>query len=118
MKCTTLGIVFATLLLVLFLGEPRKPLAVETGQLAFERYCASCHGMDARGTDKGPMFIHCVYHPGQHHGDAAYLLAPRRGARQHHWNFGDMKPVPGVTDDELVAITRYVRRLQKAAGLF
>jgi hypothetical protein len=29
-----------------------------------------------------------------------------------------MKPVPDVTDDELASIVRYVRKLQKAAGLF
>ena len=119
-KYTTIGSVFAALAISFLLAGQRLSSgahAAEAGQLAFERHCASCHGKEAKGTDKGPTFLHRVYHPG-HHGDAAFLLAPRRGARQHHWKFGDMKPVPDVTDDELAAIVRYVRKLQKAAGLF
>ena len=120
MKCMATGTVFATLVLSLLLAGPRltsSAQAAEAGRVAFERHCAICHGIEAKGTDKGPTFIHRVYHPG-HHGDAAFLLAPRRGARQHHWEFGDMKPVPDVTDDELAEIVRYVRELQKASGLF
>ena len=101
---------------VLALALPVNAEAADPGVTAFERHCASCHGKNAAGTDKGPTFIHRVYHPG-HHGDAAFAIAVRRGVRQHHWRFGDMKPVPDVTDEELMEIVRYVRKLQKANGI-
>lgn len=120
MKHNAVGIALggiSLLTLVLGLGPSALAQEAEAGQVAFERHCANCHGKAAKGTDKGPTFIHRVYHPG-HHGDAAFAVAARRGVRQHHWRFGDMKPVPDVADEELVAIVRYVRKLQKAAGLF
>jgi hypothetical protein len=61
--------------------------------------------------------LHRVYHPG-HHSDKAFLVAPRQGARAHHWKFGDMKPVENVTDAQLETIVKYVRALQKANGIF
>ncbi len=87
------------------------------GQAAYGRYCASCHGAKADGTDKGPPLIHPVYHPG-HHGDAAFVAATRRGAKGHHWPFGDMKPVAGVSDAEVADIIGFIREVQKANGLF
>jgi mono/diheme cytochrome c family protein len=87
------------------------------GQVAYGRVCASCHGEKIDGTDKGPPLMHPVYNPG-HHGDASFIAAARRGAKQHHWPFGDMKPVEGVSDTELAEIIRFVREVQKANGLF
>ena len=89
----------------------------QAGNRAFDKYCAECHGKNAAGTDKGPTFMHRVYHPG-HHADRAFPLAVRGGVKRHHWRFGDMKPVPGVSDNEIPAIIRYVRELQKANGIF
>ena len=48
------------------------------GQKVFGRYCQSCHGVNASGTDKGPTLLHRVYHPG-HHNDASIYIAVRRG---------------------------------------
>ena len=87
------------------------------GKMNYEAYCASCHGKTARGTDKGPTFISKVYHPG-HHSDGAFYLAAKRGARAHHWKFGDMPPVPEVNDSQLEYIVNYVRAVQRANGLF
>ena len=87
------------------------------GQVAYDRVCASCHGGNIDGTDKGPPLMHPFYNPG-HHGDAAFVAATRRGAKAHHWKFGDMKPVEGVSDTELAEIIRFVREVQKANGLF
>lgn len=39
------------------------------------------------------------------------------GAPSHHWQFGDMPPVEGVTEDQVAAITEYVRHLQRQAGI-
>ncbi len=87
------------------------------GESAFNRYCVECHGASAAGSDKGPSLVHRIYNP-NHHSDQAFVLAARRGSRAHHWRVGDMKPVPKVTDQELIAIIRYVRELQRANGIF
>jgi len=86
------------------------------GEQAYDKYCAGCHGTNARGTDHGPSFIDKIYEP-NHHGDLAFMTAPRMGARAHHWNFGDMPKISGVSDDELKQITGYIRWLQRNAGI-
>ncbi|MEK9722942.1 MAG: cytochrome c [Rhodospirillaceae bacterium] len=98
-------------------AQPEMTPALNIGKMAYDAHCAACHGLNAVGTDKGPTFLHRVYHPG-HHGDAAFFLAPRRGVRAHHWPFGNMPPVAGVTDAQIEKIVLYVRALQKANGIF
>ena len=73
--------------------------------------------MNGVGTDKGPPFLHKVYHPG-HHGDQSFFMAATRGAQAHHWKFGDMKPVEGITEAQIKSIVTYVRALQKANGIW
>jgi mono/diheme cytochrome c family protein len=97
--------------------QPKMTPALSLGKLNYEAKCAKCHGKNAAGTDKGPTFLHRVYHPG-HHGDGAFYKAAKRGSRAHHWPFGDMAPVKGVTDAQIKTIIQYVRGLQKANGLF
>ena len=101
------------------LAEIRMPQLSETarrGRIAFVQNCAACHGPVADGTESGPPLIHPVYEPG-HHGDMAFLLAARNGVRAHHWRFGDMPPVEGVTDEEVDRITRFIREVQVANGI-
>ncbi len=106
-------------------GGSQQPFAAPTelteaarqGETLFNTNCAQCHGQAAAGTNLGPTFIDRVYHPG-HHGDAAFHLAVVRGVRQHHWTFGNMLPVPGVTETEVSQIVCYVRHLQLSAGIF
>ena len=85
------------------------------GEPLYQRHCAACHGPDLRGTAAGPSHLSIVYEP-SHHGDAAFALAVRNGVRQHHWSFGDMPPVQGLTDNEIAAITTYVRDQQRIHG--
>ena len=87
-----------------------------TGKALYEKNCAACHGVDLKGSDKGPPFFHRVYEP-SHHGDVAFQLAAKNGVRAHHWQFGDMKPVPGITPDEVAHITAYIRAEQRKAGI-
>lgn len=47
----------------------------------------------------------------------AFVLAARNGVRAHHWPFGNMTPVPGLTDPELAGIIRFVREVQVANGI-
>lgn len=87
-----------------------------TGAPLFAANCAVCHGPSGVGTNQGPPLIHRIYEP-SHHGDFAFVAAIRRGSRAHHWQFGDMPPVPGVSDDEAMAIIAYVRAAQAANGI-
>ena len=73
----------------------------------------TCHGRHATGSDQGPPLVHRIYEP-NHHADIAFRLAVRNGVRAHHWPFGNMAPVEGVSDEDAIKITRYVRELQKA----
>ncbi|WP_205712111.1 c-type cytochrome [Euzebya rosea] len=89
---------------------------VAAGEELYAANCAQCHGIDATGTDQGPPFVHEVYVP-SHHADGAFLLAVRNGVRPHHWDFGPMPPLPGVTNEQVTDIVAYVRSVQRDAGL-
>jgi mono/diheme cytochrome c family protein len=77
--------------------------------------CASCHGADLRGTDKGPSHLSIVYEP-SHHGDASFRNAIANGSPQHHWEFGDMEPVEGLSDGDVEAVIAFVRAEQERLG--
>ncbi|MCB9942336.1 MAG: cytochrome c [Geminicoccaceae bacterium] len=95
---------------------PELTSPARAGEVVFDERCASCHGQDAVGTDQGPPLIHKYYEPG-HHGDQAFVMAATRGVRAHHWNFGDMPPVAGITADEIASVIAYVREVQAANGI-
>lgn len=95
---------------------PELSAAAARGQAIFEQNCATCHGRNASGTDKGPPLVHPIYEP-SHHADLAFLLAARNGVRAHHWRFGSMPPVEGVTEREIEGVVAYVRELQRANGI-
>lgn len=86
------------------------------GEALYEKHCASCHGRDLVGSDKGPPFTHRIYET-SHHGDIAFQMAAKNGVRAHHWPFGDMEPVPAVTPDDVAHITAYIRMHQRKAGI-
>jgi mono/diheme cytochrome c family protein len=86
------------------------------GQQLFDANCARCHGAMGRGSNLGPPLVHKVYRPG-HHADLAFYLAVKNGSRQHHWLFGDMPPITGVSAEETTHIVAYVRREQRRAGI-
>ena len=90
-------------------------VGVDGGEL-YAAACAVCHGADLNGAASGPPLLHDFYRPG-HHSDAAILLAVRRGVRKHHWGFGNMAPVPGLSDEQVEAITRFIRSEQRAVGI-
>ena len=43
--------------------------------------------------------------------------AAKQGVQQHHWPFGNMPPVEGITDAEIAVITAYIRAVQRANGI-
>ena len=87
------------------------------GETVFNTKCSLCHGANADGTNLGPPLIHKIYEPG-HHSDDSIRLAVRQGVRQHHWQFGNMPPVPSVSEDDVEKIICYVREMQRANGIF
>ncbi|MTJ05175.1 MAG: cytochrome c [Sediminimonas qiaohouensis] len=87
------------------------------GKRAFEATCAKCHGENAAGQNGiAPPLVWSTYRPA-HHGDAAFQRAAMQGVRAHHWNFGNMPPVKGLTRADVKYITRYVRELQRTNGV-
>jgi mono/diheme cytochrome c family protein len=93
------------------------PAEYEAGQANFQQYCIECHGERALGTDQGPPLVHQYYAP-DHHADLAFVNAALGGVRTHHWRFGNMPPVKGITRPEVEAIVGYVRWLQREAGIY
>ncbi len=77
--------------------------------------CASCHGSDLRGTDRGPSHLSIVYEP-NHHGDDSFRSAIAQGTGAHHWNFGDMPAVGGLDDEEVDTIIAFIRSEQQRQG--
>jgi mono/diheme cytochrome c family protein len=106
-------------------GEPIVELRIpanlsaeaEIGKRAFEAKCADCHGENAAGQNGvAPPLVHKIYEP-SHHSDMAFVLAAKNGVRAHHWKFGNMPPVKGLTQADVKYIARYVRELQRENGI-
>ena len=89
---------------------------IEAGRATFAASCVECHGAEALGSDQGPPLVDSIYRP-SHHSDEAFLVAVRRGVPAHHWSFGPMLAVPGLSDTDISDIVAYVRSLQRAAGI-
>lgn len=94
----------------------KVPTEFQPGEAKFNSFCARCHGPEAIGTKQGPPLVHKIYEP-NHHGDAAFQRAAGNGVRAHHWQFGDMPKIEGVKPDEIDQIVKYVRWLQRQAGI-
>lgn len=90
--------------------------AAVKGEQVFNANCARCHGKNAAGSNTGPALVQKIYEP-SHHGDSAFFRAATRGVRAHHWQFGNMPPVPGIKGQDIRAVVAYVRALQAANGI-
>ena len=88
---------------------------VGVGESLYLSTCASCHGTDLRGTELGPSHLSVVYEP-SHHGDDAFRSAVANGSPQHHWGFGDMAPLEGLSASDVDAIIAFVRDTQAREG--
>jgi mono/diheme cytochrome c family protein len=93
------------------------PPEFSKGETLFNQSCARCHGEGAQGTNQGPPLISKIYEPG-HHSDASFHLAVRNGVQAHHWKFGNMPKIAGVSEEQVNEIIKYVRWLQREAGIF
>ncbi len=87
------------------------------GKVGFEANCASCHGLNGAGQDGiAPPLIHKIYEP-SHHGDEAFQRAAAFGVQAHHWRFGNMPPVAGLSRADVAMIVDYIREVQRANGI-
>lgn len=96
-------------------GDVGSQSGVEAGAALYKPSCGSCNGDDLRDTDRGPSQLSHVYAPDRHP-DAAYGSAIEQGATAHHWHFGDMPPVKGISHSEVDAIIDYIRQQQQEHG--
>jgi len=93
------------------------PAELQTGEAKFKANCSACHGVGGVGTSQGPPLVHKIYEP-NHHGDAAFQRAAANGVKAHHWEFGNMPKIDAATPEDVDQIIKYVRWLQKQAGIF
>jgi mono/diheme cytochrome c family protein len=85
------------------------------GAAVYAQHCASCHGAELEGAATGPPLLSIVYEPG-HHPDESFRAAIRNGVAPHHWDFGPMPIVGGVSDAEVDAVIAHVRSVQETEG--
>ena len=89
----------------------------QIGKLAFEAKCTSCHGTNAAGRDGvAPPLVHIIYES-NHHGDESFQRAVAMGVQAHHWSFGSMPAVEGLTRGDVKMIIKYIRELQRENGI-
>ena len=107
------------------IGAPIVEIAMPTqlssnaqlGQTIFTDKCAACHGENAVGQQGvAPPLIHIIYEP-SHHGDESFQRAVAIGVPQHHWSFGNMPPVEGLTRADVAMVVDYIRTIQRANGI-
>lgn len=97
--------------------EPRVPFQFAYGKKKYQDMCSRCHGDWGEGSGQGPPLMHRFYKPSRSN-DNAFYRAAIYGVRGHHWNFGDMPPVPGITKPDLDVIVPFLRWLQKENGIY
>ena len=95
---------------------PTAPPDLDRGRAVYETSCAQCHGPAADGSDTGPPLADDVYRS-SHHADISFELAVKFGVLHHHWDFGAMPAVPGLSAQDIADVTAFVRDLQQQAGI-
>ena len=89
---------------------------IALGQSRYQEVCARCHGVSLNGSSEGPPLIDATYAPA-HHADLSFYHAVKNGVKQHHWQFGDMPMLTGLTPGQVSDIVLYVRKNQQLAGI-
>lgn len=105
-------------------GKPLVSISVppldgeaDIGRKIFENNCAACHGENGVGSDGfGPPLIHPIYKP-SHHPDESFQRAASAGVRSHHWRFGNMPPINGLSRSDVALVITYIRHIQRANGI-
>ncbi len=90
--------------------------SVVDGEARYQEVCARCHGSGLGGAPEGPPLLDQTYAP-SHHADLTFYHAVKNGVRQHHWRYGDMPMLSGITAEQVGDIVAFVRREQQQAGI-
>ena len=114
--CARMTLYAAIVLVVLIAATACGGGQQDDGATLFAENCARCHGDAGDGTNMGPPLVHKLYEPG-HHPDFSFQRAVKSGVIAHHWDFGDMPPVAGLSEDEVTQIIAYIRGLQREGGI-
>jgi mono/diheme cytochrome c family protein len=93
------------------------PAEVHRGEVVFNTYCLSCHGLHASGAaGAGPALLDTLFAPTRLTDDAI-ISAMDRGVSQKYFTFGGMPPVQRLSRDDAAQVVGYVRWLQGRAGI-
>jgi hypothetical protein len=99
------------------LSTPKVPFKHALGMKKYQKNCSSCHGKWIEGTKNGPPLLHGFYKP-SHHNDRAFYRAVLKGIFEHHWKFGAMPRIEGITVKDMDKIVPFLRWLQQEKGLY
>ena len=97
--------------------QPNVPFKFAIGKKKYQASCSVCHGKWLEGTRQGPPLMHGFYKP-SHHGDPSFYRAALKGVQAHHWKFGNMPPIAGITRKDMDSIVPFIRWLQQEKGLY
>lgn len=86
------------------------------GEARYQAVCARCHGLALGGGPEGPPLLDQTY-ASSHHADLTFYHAVKNGVRQHHWKYGDMPMLTGITPEQVGDIVAFVRREQQRVGI-
>ena len=95
------------------------PELTETAQAGARLFASKLCALSRHARDRHrsrAALVHAIYEPG-HHSDATFYRAVSQGVASHHWSYGNMAPVPGVSHRSVTKIVAYVRELQRANGI-
>ena len=53
----------------------------------------------------------------EHHADAELVSSTIHGVRAHHWPFGEMPAIEGISETEAETIIAFLRAVQRANGI-
>lgn len=97
--------------------NPNVPFQYGRGMKIFRDKCSVCHGQWAEGTaDKGPPLVHPYYEP-SHHDDNSFFRAALSGVTAHHWHFGNMPRIEGISEQDVGLVVQFIRWWQRENGI-
>jgi len=85
--------------------------ALERGERIYQANCAQCHAADLAGNDRGPSLLSPIYGPEQL-SDADFADAVRNGVPEQRWEFGPMPGNGALSDEQIDAMSMFVRARQ------
>ena len=91
--------------------------SAQNGKRIYDVKCAHCHGENAVGQNKvAPPLIHKIYES-NHHGDESFQRAVALVVSSHHWPFGNIPSIEGITRNDVKLIISYIRKIQNINGI-